>query len=110
MNLLTLSDGPGGGVIDGAHSHIAWEGCGSGEIIGVRPEDIRVTDNGIPAELVSADYLGADSIVTARVGSQSVVVRMHGRFRVQTGERVNLTWSSDAMHVFDAESGRRVEA
>lgn len=109
MNLLTLTDSPNGGVLEGAESHISWKRCDAGQVLGVRPEDIRVSDSGVPAELISADYLGADSIVTARVGSQSVVVRMPGRFRVRNGERVNLTWSNEANHVFDANTGRRVD-
>ena len=109
MNLLTLDDGPGGGVIEGAEAHDSWQGCGAGQVLGVRPEDIRVADAGISAELLSADYLGADSIVTARVGSQSVVVRMPGRVHVRDGERVNLERPADAIHVFDARTGERVE-
>ncbi len=110
MNLLTLQDGPHGGVIEGVEEYGSWQGYGAGHVIGVRPEDIRVAEAGIPAELQSADYLGADSIVTARVGNQSIVVRMPGRLRVRDGERVNLSWPHGAVHVFDAHTGRRVEA
>lgn len=66
-----------------------------------------IDEDGVPAELVSADYLGADSIVTARIGPQELVVRMPGYAKINGGERVNLTWPKHALHVFDAATGER---
>jgi sn-glycerol 3-phosphate transport system ATP-binding protein len=109
MNLLKLRDGPEGSVIEGAGGHLVLDVQGPDRILGIRPEDIRVAENGLPAELLFADYLGADSIVTARIGKQDLVVRMPGHVRVRDGDRVGLSWPADALHVFDADSGRRIE-
>ena len=107
MNVLALKDSGNGGVLEGAEQHPVHNGRGAGFKLGVRPEDVTVSDNGIPAKLVSADYLGADSIVTARIGPQELVLRLAGHVRVDEGEEVKLSWSKEATHVFDAATGRR---
>ena len=107
MNVLALKDGANGGVLEGAEQHPVHNGRGAGFMLGVRPEDVSISDNGVPAKLVSADYLGADSIVTARIGPQELVVRVAGHVRVRDGDDVKLSWAGDAAHLFDAASGRR---
>ncbi len=94
-------------MLEGAEQHPVHNGRGAGFKLGVRPEDVSIAGNGIPAKLVSADYLGADSIVTARIGPQELVLRLAGHVRVKDGEDVKLSWARDATHLFDAASGRR---
>ena len=110
MNLLGLVDGPDGAQIDGADGASVLSGPGAGLQLGIRPEDIELRDQGdFYAELVAADYLGADTIVTARLGGQSLLVRVPGRVRIAQGERAALSWTPEAIHLFDATSGRRAE-
>ncbi len=107
MNILDLIDGPRGGALEGAEQHPMINGNGAAFKAGVRPEHITISENGVPASLVAADYLGADSIVTAKIGPQELVIRLPGHVRIDDGERVNLSWPQDAVHVFDAATGRR---
>ncbi len=107
MNVLELKDGASGGVLEGAEQHPMVNGRGEGFKLGVRPEDVTISADGVPARLVSADYLGADSILTARVGPQELVLRLPGHVRVKDGDEVKLNWAKDATHVFDAATGRR---
>jgi sn-glycerol 3-phosphate transport system ATP-binding protein len=110
MNLLDLADAAGGAAIAGAEGSAVLQGSGAGLKLGVRPEDIRLSDTtGVPARLVNAEYLGADTIVTARIGAQSLLVRVAGRVRVDTELPVCLGWRSTDAHVFEAQSGRRIE-
>ena len=110
MNLLGLVDGPDGAQIDGADGASVLSGPGAGLQLGIRPEDIELRDQGdFYVELVAADYLGADTIVTARLGGQSLLVRVPGRVRIAQGERAALSWTPEAIHLFDATSGRRAE-
>jgi sn-glycerol 3-phosphate transport system ATP-binding protein len=110
MNLLELADGAAGAAIAGGDGRAVVQGGGAGLKLGVRPEDIRFTGAaGVPARLVNAEYLGADTIVTARIGAQSLLVRVPGRVRVAEEQAVNLGWRSRDVHVFEAQSGRRVE-
>lgn len=77
--------------------------------LGLRPEDIVLADKGLGVELLAADYLGADSIVTARVDDQELVVRVPGHLRVSSGEPARLGWAPGAVHLFDPVTGRRIE-
>ena len=108
MNLLDLADSEAGAVIAGTDAAVPGPSAGKGTRLGIRPEDIEVTvAGGIPADLVSTDYLGADTILTARIGTQQVLVRHSGRFAFDGPRRVSLSWPSSAAHLFDRDSGRR---
>jgi sn-glycerol 3-phosphate transport system ATP-binding protein len=111
MNILTLADGTGGAVIAGSDGPPLLAGRGTGLLLGIRPEDVRL-DAGMGAEGVSAtvksvEYLGADSILTCTVGSQTLAVRAPGRVTRPPGAPVRLSWIAAATHVFDAQSGSR---
>jgi sn-glycerol 3-phosphate transport system ATP-binding protein len=113
MNVLTLADGAGGAIIAGAGSDgpPVLGGRGAGLLLGIRPEDVRLDAgagaDGMAATVKSVEYLGADSIVTCEVGSETLAVRAPGRVTRVPGAPVRLSWSPGATHVFDAESGRR---
>ncbi len=108
MNLVDLADGRDGAVIAGEAGTAVAEGAGEGHKLGIRPEHISLTDSGgIAVELLSSDYLGADSILTTRVGSQSLLVRVPGRVKVDAGRPARLNWRPEMVHLFDAATGRR---
>ena len=108
MNLLDLTDGPDGAGISGLEGKPVLDGPGEGLKLGIRPEHIEIRDvGGLSAELVWSDYLGADTILTTRVGSQSLLVRVPGRYDVARGVTLNLAWAPENVHVFDAATGRR---
>jgi sn-glycerol 3-phosphate transport system ATP-binding protein len=107
MNLVALADGPQGAVIRGARDPVL-AGRGAGLTLGIRPEHIRLVDEGgVPGAVISAEYHGADTVVTARVGDESLLVRAPGQVALAAGARVRLGWESDAVHVFDTANGRR---
>ena len=110
MNILKLADTANGAVIAGSEGPAVIGGSGENYELGVRPEHIAVTESGgVPATVASCDYLGADTIVAARIGAQEVLVRAPGRFGLASGETVSLTWSEADTHVFDAGNGRRAD-
>jgi sn-glycerol 3-phosphate transport system ATP-binding protein len=119
MNILTLADGAGGAVIAGTDGPPLLGARGTGLLLGVRPEHVHIDGRsgvgmvsaGIDARVGNVEYLGADSILTCRVGGQTLAVRAPGRVTLSAGAPVRLSWSPDATHVFDVQSGRRrVEA
>jgi sn-glycerol 3-phosphate transport system ATP-binding protein len=81
-------------------------GEGAGRTLGIRPEHIRFVDNGISATVASAEYHGADTIVTAQVNGASLLVRAPGQVEVAPGSQVRLGWEPAAVHIFNSE-GRR---
>ena len=79
-------------------------------LLGVRPEDVRFSDaDGLAARVVTVEYLGADSIVTCAVGAETLAVRAPGRVELAAGATVHLAWNPDAVHLFEATSGRRID-
>lgn len=110
MNLLKTSATARGTTITGAEEHFVLDRAGTNVVVGVRPEHIAVVDSGgVPAVLVASDYLGADTILAARIADQEVLVRVPGHARANPGETVRLGWDSANMHRFDADSGKRIE-
>ena len=82
---------------------------GEGLLLGIRPEHIRLDDNGVTAQVDSVEYLGADSIVTCRVGTELLTVRLPGQVSLGRSSEARLAWDASAVHLFDAASGLRVE-
>ena len=113
MNLLDLANGPDGAVIAGdEEGHVVLKGVGEGCVLGVRPEDMILCEGagqGLLVELAATDYLGADTILNARVGAQKLQVRVAGRFKPGAEKHVRLTWPQNAVHVFDKNSGKKIK-
>jgi sn-glycerol 3-phosphate transport system ATP-binding protein len=106
MNILALTDGPGGAVVDGTDGPVMVAGRGAGLCLGVRPEEIRLaSDGGLRALVKTVEYLGADSILACVVGSQTLSVRAPGRVELPAGAPVHLVFNKDAIHVFDLQRG-----
>ena len=77
--------------------------------MGIRPEHIQLVSNGggVAAVVQSAEYHGADTIVTARVGEAALLVRAPGEVTLAQGSQVRLGWEPGAVHIFDANNGGR---
>jgi len=110
MNLVALDDGPEGAVIRGAREPVL-RGAGRGLTLGIRPEHIGLVEaGGVAAEVTSAEYHGADTILTTRVGQESLLLRTPGQLRLETGASVRVGWDPASVHLFDSASGVRVDA
>jgi sn-glycerol 3-phosphate transport system ATP-binding protein len=109
MNLLALEDGPQGAAIRGAPDAAVLPGRGRGRTLGVRPEHIRIVagEGGVPAVVTSAEYHGADTVITAQAGDESLLVRAPGHLALGNGARVRLAWDPESVHLFDAATGAR---
>ncbi len=109
MNLFSLRD------VDGSewfrtHQAAGWpSGFHSSLTLGVRPEAMRLADTGVPAEVVGFEYLGADSLITCKIGGSECIVRQEGKVHLTAGDRVNVIWQAPATHFFEGETGRRWE-
>jgi len=75
--------------------------------VGVRPEDLRLSSDGLAAVVESVEYLGADSLVAARVGAKDVLVRVPGHATVKTGDSIRISWDRQHEHRFDNHGGRQ---
>jgi sn-glycerol 3-phosphate transport system ATP-binding protein len=109
MNLVALDDAASGAVIRGS-SEPVLAGRGRGFTLGVRPEHIGLVESGgVAAEVTSAEYHGADTILTARVGQESLLLRAPGKLHLGAGAPVRLAWDPASVHLFDAASEARVD-
>ncbi|MDQ6628461.1 MAG: ABC transporter ATP-binding protein [Pseudomonadota bacterium] len=81
--------------------------------LGVRPEHVRlVASGGVAAVVQSAEYLGADTVVTCTTSADpgqagTLAARLAGRHDLAPGAPVRLAWSATDAHHFDAATGRR---
>ena len=112
MNVVRLAAGARGVVVDGLDGPAILDqagGANPGDLsLGVRPEDIAISDRGgLPAVVRDLEYLGADSVVDCEVGGQRVAVRSHGRLRIEPGTPVGLVWPPESVHFFQTSSGQR---
>jgi multiple sugar transport system ATP-binding protein len=81
--------------------------------IGVRPEALRIGDQGLEATIVTVEELGSDSFVYCTPNGHSdvsLVARTDGLNMSQAGTTVHLMPVLTAMHVFDTATGERLEA
>jgi len=107
MNLLPLDNAD---VLRWAHANLAGslpQGVLAGLIVGVRPEKISLADAGLAADVLSLEYLGADSLIACRIGACELIVRQSGRVKLSAGDRIHMTWPQAESHFFEARSGRR---
>lgn len=90
--------------------------AGKPVIFGIRPEDIhnpQFAPPGIIAQPVDAlvdvtELLGNEILVYLKNGEHSFVARVDPRSRYQMGDKVQLVFNMDNMHVFDRESERAI--
>jgi sn-glycerol 3-phosphate transport system ATP-binding protein len=77
--------------------------------IGVRAEAAKLGSSGIDAKVTAIEYLGADTLIDARIADLPFVVRVPGRSTLTAGEKISIAWDTDATHWFDATTGRRLK-
>ncbi|WP_146340745.1 ABC transporter ATP-binding protein [Nesterenkonia sp. NBAIMH1] len=83
-------------------------------ILGVRPEDMALSEDGsgIPMVVDVVEELGADAYIYGNPQGistfQPVIVRVNGRRPPAKGETVRLKPQPDAVHLFDIETGLRL--
>ncbi|MDT0682990.1 sn-glycerol-3-phosphate ABC transporter ATP-binding protein UgpC [Roseicyclus sp. F158] len=98
----------GGGIVLEGH-RLGRADCAEGPVtLGLRAEDLRISDQGLPFVVEHVEELGAQRIVHGVVGGQPLAV-------IDTSERqlpgkVLVAVDPARLHLFDTMSGRRIEA
>ncbi len=75
---------------------------------GIRPTDLRLADQGIPARVEVVEPTGAETELLVQVGDQQLVVVIHGRTAAGPGDLIHLTLDAAKAHVFDSKSSQRL--
>lgn len=108
MNILPLAQGAGGLVIEGSDGPAVTAAAGGEQWqLGLRPEHVRLDGTGAAAVVETVEYFGADTIVGARVGRATLLVRAPGQLALRAGDQVRLAWDIKDQYFFDRQSGMR---
>jgi sn-glycerol 3-phosphate transport system ATP-binding protein len=99
---LILTQGGQGGLIAGEP--------GRPVTIGLRPENLELAGDGpILVKIELLERLGADTIVHGRLGDGTpLTARASGALALRLGETLRLGIAPEHIHLFDADSGRRL--
>jgi len=77
-------------------------------IYGIRPEHLAIGGD-FKAEVSVVEPTGSETQVFAKVGGHPIVTVFRERISAQPGETMLLSPNLDAVHLFDAESGKRLQ-
>jgi multiple sugar transport system ATP-binding protein len=78
-------------------------------VYGVRPEHVRLTDDGAyRGEVVATEYLGTTQIVTLETPNGELKARIPSDRIARVGETVGLDFNGSTVTLFNAQSGRAI--
>jgi multiple sugar transport system ATP-binding protein len=85
-----------------------WDGRPA--TLGIRPEHLRVKDDGLcaDAEIAVLEPTGSETQIVARIGDQDLTIIVRRRLSLNPGDRIKLRPSRATYHLFDADKGERL--
>lgn len=107
MNLIAL----GSGALAGPLAEVVGSAMPSGaHTLGVRPEDVRVSaepgPSRVPAEVVTLEPLGAETLVTLEMDGQTITARVFGAEPPELPHRAHLEFDRMRLHFFGEDGAR----
>ena len=111
MNLIEGS--VAGGNFSATNVEISGVNAPDGKLtLGFRAEDASVVPGGgqINAPIYTLELLGDATMVTVRIGGTLVSVRADKGFRAEIDDMVSISVPNEICHLFDGETGARIEA
>jgi multiple sugar transport system ATP-binding protein len=108
--ILWAMDGPDGDLARKVAGGAIRDG-GAGLLVGVRPEHVEVGSGPLTATVTLTEQLGRDYLVHMTAGPSSIraLVPADEAASLNPGDEVAFHVDPVHLHLFDAESGRRVE-
>jgi multiple sugar transport system ATP-binding protein len=77
-------------------------------VYGIRPEHLSLGTSGLEALVTVLEPTGSETQVFAKLGANKIVGVFRERVTAKPGESLYLTPNLDAVHLFDAETGARL--
>ncbi|MEO0052868.1 MAG: TOBE domain-containing protein, partial [candidate division WOR-3 bacterium] len=78
-------------------------------VLGIRPEDVRIDQSGpVSATVEVNEQLGNEALVYLKLKRESFIVRTSPHEAPGPGTRVQLNFDPEKIHLFDADSGARL--
>ncbi len=114
MNMLAAS-AAGGRVTLAAGEVVPLRTAAAGAmLLGVRPDDLRIAEAGqgvlVTGTVTVREPLGHETLIYVQADGQEIVAKADGRRPPAVGARVALAADPETLHLFDAGTGRAVEA
>jgi sn-glycerol 3-phosphate transport system ATP-binding protein len=78
-------------------------------VLGVRPEHLLIGAPGLALDVEMVEALGADVLVHATTGGQSLVIRAPAGIEVTAGDRITAGFHTSSLHWFDQKSTMRID-
>jgi multiple sugar transport system ATP-binding protein len=82
---------------------------GGAVCVGLRPERLRLADQGLVARLSLLEPTGPDTYAFFDTALGSLVARVAGPVPHRIGDAVHLRWDNADLHLFHAETGVRIQ-
>jgi multiple sugar transport system ATP-binding protein len=102
------------GVFTGDNIRIeGLSGRGNGPVtLGFRAEDATLAAEGgqIEAPIYSVELLGEATMISLRVAGELVSIKVGKDYRAEIGDVVRIAVAPQSVHLFDRQSGQRIEA
>ena len=76
--------------------------------LGMRPENTRVADTGVPGEIMVVEPTGSETHLVIRSDGQDFVAVMRDRQAFSPGQHVALSAEPTDIHLFDNDTGQRL--
>ncbi|MFW5680279.1 MAG: ABC transporter ATP-binding protein [Pseudomonadota bacterium] len=108
MNLVPLVPGGGGLVVEGTDGPVLPTVADGPVVLGLRPEALRVAEQGLPVTVEGLDYQGADTVLACRLGTAPLLARVPGLSPVALGARLHLAVEPSDLAFFRPD-GARIE-
>lgn len=83
---------------------------GRAVVYGIRPEHIALAATGVRATISVLEPTGPDTLIFGQMGTNKITSLAHTRVSAQAGDVVGLAIDAEQAHLFDAESGVRLDA
>jgi multiple sugar transport system ATP-binding protein len=79
-------------------------------VCGIRPEHFAIAEDGAEAEIQVVEPTGSEIQVVARLGDEEIIAVFRERHQFKPGDRIRLKPDPRLVHLFDADSGKRLNA
>jgi ABC-type sugar transport system ATPase subunit len=70
-------------------------------VLGVRPEDVSIADEGVPGEVYVVEPLGRDDLVDVQIGDAHIRVLVDPAMHLKIGDQVTVKFNTDKLQFFD---------
>ena len=99
----------GAGGISLALNGSAGAARGTPVVLGVRPEHLKLQDDGFPVEIVVVEPTGSEIQIIGRTpGGEEIAANFRDRHAFEPGQTVRLAVEPGLIHLFNGETGRRL--